>query len=167
MPTRDIKYSKHPHIKTLRFKNPQADIWHFCCSLYARSRPISLRYQFDLRRLLVAHFASLSCGSAAQLTIATLAQARAFSWASSFRISQPTRTTSQFVLETFCVWTGWRGRQVLVVLLSKPNWSFILNRRRVTNNMQIRSEIVSKFSNALLFLSNYYKGMLVANSNIA
>ena len=35
--------------------------------------------QFDSRRLLVAHFASLSCGSATQLTIATLAQARAFS----------------------------------------------------------------------------------------
>ena len=30
----------------------------------------------------------------------------------------------------------------------------IFNRRRVTNNMQIRSEIVSKFSNALKFLSN-------------
>ena len=28
--------------------------------------------QFDSRRLLVAHFASLSCGSATQLTIATL-----------------------------------------------------------------------------------------------
>ena len=30
----------------------------------------------------------------------------------------------------------------------------IFNRRRITNNMQIRSEIVSKFSNALKFLSN-------------
>ena len=50
MPTRDIKYSKHPHIKTLRFKNLQAEIWH-----YASSRPISLTYQFDSRRLLVAH----------------------------------------------------------------------------------------------------------------
>ena len=29
----------------------------------------------------------------------------------------------------------------------------IFNRRRVTNNMQIRSEIVSKFSNALKFLN--------------
>ena len=30
----------------------------------------------------------------------------------------------------------------------------IFNRRRITNNMQIQSEIVSKFSNALKFLSN-------------
>ena len=30
----------------------------------------------------------------------------------------------------------------------------IFNRRRVTNNMQIRSEIVSKLSNELKFLSN-------------
>ena len=29
----------------------------------------------------------------------------------------------------------------------------IFNRRRVTNNMQIRSEIVSKFSNAWKFLN--------------
>ena len=30
----------------------------------------------------------------------------------------------------------------------------IFNRRRITNNMQIWREIVSKFSNALKFLSN-------------
>ena len=41
----------------------------------ASSRPISLRYQFDSRRLLVAHFVSFSCGSATQLSIATVARA--------------------------------------------------------------------------------------------
>ena len=55
----------------------------------ARSRPISLRYQFDSRRLLVAHFASLSCGSATQLAIATLTQARAFSSASFYEFHNP------------------------------------------------------------------------------
>ena len=166
MPTRDIKYSKHPHIKTLRFKNLQADIWHFSCSLRSQQ----------------THFTQIPVWSS---TFVSGTLCLAFVWISNtadhcnvgsstcfllsvlLRISQPTRTTSQFVLETFCVWTGWRGRQVLVVLLSKPNWLSILNRRRVTNNMQIRSEIVSKFSNALLFLSNNYKGMFVANSNIA
>ena len=38
--------------------------------------------EFDSRCLLVKHFSLLSCGSATQLTISTLAQARAFSSAS-------------------------------------------------------------------------------------
>ena len=55
----------------------------------ASSRPISLRYQLDSQRLSLAHFASLSCGLATQLTIVTLAQACAFSSASFCKFNQP------------------------------------------------------------------------------
>ena len=43
----------------------------------------------DLLHQLVAHFASLSCGSATQLAIATLSQARAFSSASFYEFHNP------------------------------------------------------------------------------
>ena len=55
----------------------------------ASSRPVSLRYQFDSRRLLVKHFSSLSGGSATQLTISMVAQARAFSSASFSEFHNP------------------------------------------------------------------------------
>ena len=78
MPTGDKKNSKHQHIKTLTFKNLQAENWHFCCSLRSQQTyftQIPVWFSTFVSGTLCLAF----MWSATQLTIATLAQARAFS----------------------------------------------------------------------------------------
>ena len=88
----------------------------------------------DLLHQLVAHFASLSCGSATQLAIATLSQARAFLQRPFTNFTTHKSNLTVRVGNLLCLVSIICAKDRFE-LLSTQNWSFIFNRRRVTNNI--------------------------------
>ena len=143
MPTRDIKYNKHPHIKTLKFKKLQAEIWHFWCErselqTYFTQIPVWLS-TFVSGTLCLAFMWISNTADHCNLGSTLLSLLRHFANFTTHKSDFTVRVGNLLCLVSIiCAKNRFE-------LLSTPNWSYtlIFNRRRVTNNMQIRSEIVS------------------------